>query len=70
MGINLDHLAERGRQVAADPVHRCGNCRFRRGVRCHRQPPVPRAGSDGHEAVWPIVADADWCGQYDRLYQS
>ena len=28
---------------------------------CHRYPPVPTAGRG---ALWPIMLETDWCGEY------
>jgi hypothetical protein len=54
----------------------CGNCQFydthsttgskqkdKHSGLCRFNPPMPSADANGH-AMWPVVADKDWCGHF------
>ena len=45
----------------------CNTCRFQRGYRCHRRPPVYVTGDDEQYAhsAWPDVKPDSWCGEFE-----
>ena len=48
----------------------CGNCRFRRGADCRKNPPVvfenPRGAiTHGYVSIYPTVVPIDWCGSWE-----
>ncbi len=42
----------------------CTECRFfhNQHKQCRRHAPAPQSG--GKDAVWPTVAETDWCGEF------
>lgn len=53
----------------ANPLREtCGNCWFQRDGSCHRRAPRPAVNSKHLmtivDAVWPEVAQEDWCGDW------
>ena len=40
----------------------CAGCRFRFEGHCHKNPPV--AAHPGGHGYWPVVAETDWCGEW------
>lgn len=55
----------------ANEPDQCGNCTFRRGAECRKNPPVMSmkiaegmALREPRTAFWPIVNQDDWCGRY------
>jgi hypothetical protein len=82
MADQPDLLPEGGEAPATEPKARrprpapppvldaCGACRFSQLGggwlrRCRRFPPVETLPGT-RNGVWPVVADNDWCGEFDR----
>lgn len=48
----------------------CGKCTYHHNGQCHRHPPraIPVPCGDGWlvQTVWPVTADGDWCGDFQK----
>jgi hypothetical protein len=51
-------------QVTTTIPECCGNCKFRRDGRCHRNQPFIVIIGNLHKAAWPPVPDHEWCGEF------
>lgn len=54
-------------------IPRCEVCEYARPgppghMECRRNPPQPRA--ETAQAVWPIVGEGAWCGEFEETWES
>lgn len=56
-GVRLDDVVER----------KCENCRFFDWANLLCKHRAPYLNHETGNAVWPTVAESDWCGQFKRL---